>query len=122
MGIRFQIPLLVFLTGLVSATHAQLISIPDPGLNAIVRRTLQKFDGPLTAQDLLDLTNLDANCWMCVGSLNGLEAAHNLKTLGLAFNGLNDFTSLAGLTNLTTLDLSGNQVTNFSFLNELTSL
>jgi len=48
------------LTNFVASTLAQEVSIPDPGLNAAVRNALQKPGGPLTEQDLLSLTNLDA--------------------------------------------------------------
>ena len=37
------------------------VSIPDPGLNAAIREALEKPNGPLTEQDLLSLTNLNAS-------------------------------------------------------------
>ena len=55
-----QILRLLVLTSLMATAQAQEISIPDSGLNAAIREALQKPAGPLTAQDLLGLTNLYA--------------------------------------------------------------
>ncbi len=61
MKARVQISAkLVLMTALVSSAVAD-VSIPDPGLNAAVREALQKPTGPLTEQDLLSLTALDAS-------------------------------------------------------------
>src|SRR4051812_18397914 len=87
---RLLRPLLITVLALASFTNfiqAQEISIPDPGPNAAVRAALQKPAGPLTQQDLLSLTNLDASS-RNVGNLAGLEAAHNLTTLSLQSNHL----------------------------------
>src|SRR6266403_6382443 len=116
-----QILLLLVLTSLITTTQAQQVSIPDSGLNAAIREALQKPAGPLTAQDLLSLTNLYAG-FRGVRSLEGLEAAHNLTTLNLEYNELTSLKLPAGLTNLTTLNLRANQLTNFGFLSGQTSL
>src|SRR5437870_3192223 len=71
----------VFLAIVINSL-AQEVSIPDPGLNAAIRDELQKSAGPLTAQDLLSLTNLYAS-GRGVTSLEGLQAAHDLITLNL---------------------------------------
>jgi len=55
-----QILRLLVLTSLMATAQAQEVSIPDPGLNAAIRAALQKPAGPLTTQDMLSLTNLDA--------------------------------------------------------------
>ena len=55
-----QILRLLVLTSLMATAQAQEVSIPDPGLNAAIRDALQKPAGPLTTQDMLSLTNLDA--------------------------------------------------------------
>src|SRR5262245_3339736 len=61
------------LTGIFSA-FAEEVTIPDPGLNAAIRETLNKPTGPLTQQDLLALTLLNAHD-RNIGSVEGLEAA-----------------------------------------------
>jgi hypothetical protein len=50
------------LTCLVFSAGAQEVSIPDPGLSAAIRGALQKPSGPLTEQDMLSLTLLNAGC------------------------------------------------------------
>src|SRR5437867_3120538 len=107
MKTRLQmIPRLV-LTTFVTSVLAQEVSIPDPSLNAAIRGALQKPAGPLTADELLSLSNLNAYN-RGVRNLEGLGAAHNLTWLNLSFNQLTSLTLLAGLTNLNSLDLSQN--------------
>jgi len=104
-----------------TSTFAQEISIPDPGLNAAIREALGKPSGPLTEQDLLSLTNLNARN-RNVSSISGLEAARNLASLHLEINHLSNVSLLSALTNLSTLDLSVNPLTNFSLPGGLTNL
>ena len=52
---------MVLLTRFVESAVAQEVSIPDAGLNAAIREALQKPNGPLTEEDLLSLTDLDAS-------------------------------------------------------------
>jgi len=105
----FQILRLLVLTSLMVTGQAQEVSIPDPALNTFVRLALglQYSVAPLTTQDLLSLTNLDAGrCEFCpvVSSLEGLEAAQNLTSLFLQGHGLMDASPLSGLPSLTTLN------------------
>jgi hypothetical protein len=94
---RRHIPTLLLLTNLVAPALAQEVSIPDPGLNAAIRAALQKPDRPLTKQDLLSLTVLQAP-ERSVGSLEGLEAARNWVALGLQSNLLANFSLPSGMT------------------------
>src|SRR5262245_10290244 len=102
---------LLILANFVISTLAQEVSVPDPGLNAAIRATLQKPDGPLTGQDLLSLTNLDASR-RNVSSIVGLEAARNLLSLNLQVNRLTNFSLPTELTKLMVLDVSSNTLTN----------
>src|SRR4051794_39607148 len=77
-----QLMALLSLSSLLTAGLAQEFIIPDPGLNAAIRETLSKPEGPLTVDDMLGLTNLQAS-YRAVASLEGLGAAHNLSTLYL---------------------------------------
>src|SRR6266478_1354387 len=117
----FRVVQALFLASFLDSAFAQEVSIPDPGLNAAIRAALQKPFGPLTEQDLLSLTNLDASR-RNVKSIVGLEAAHNLVSLELQINRLTNFALPNQLTNLSTLDLSANPLTNLSFPNGLKSL
>ncbi len=112
------------LTGLITSALAQEVSIPDPGLNAAIRDTLQKPNGPLTAQDMLSLTNLSVIS-RNIANLQGLETAWNLGTLILDDNHINDVSFPDVLTNMTklgVLDLSENIITNLTLPNGLTNL
>src|SRR5206468_5453948 len=100
------------LTSLATPAPAQDVIIPDPGLNAAVREALNKPAGPLTQQDLLNLTFLNAHDHN-ISNLAGLDAARNLNTLLLFSNHLTNF-SHPTLTNLVSLNLSGNSLTNVS--------
>jgi formylglycine-generating enzyme required for sulfatase activity len=117
-------PLVLTLLALASFTTsslAQTVSIPDPGLNAAIRSALQIPTAPLTAQDLLTLTNLDASR-RNVKSTVGLEAARNLVSLNLQINLLTNFSIPTTLTNLSILDLSANPLASFSVSSGLTKL
>ena len=67
--IRALLLTLLASTSFVVTTLAQDVSIPDPGLDAAIRQALNKPVGPLTAQDLLGLTNLDARSRSISGRL-----------------------------------------------------
>jgi len=95
----------------IASTLAQEVIIPDPGLNAAIREALAKPAGPLTAQDMLSLTNLIAGGRQ-ISNVAGLETAHNLRFLALEENAITNFPIAGGLTNLRNLDLSGNLLTN----------
>ena len=45
----------------MSTAVAQKVSIPDPVLNGAVRQALHELQGPLTVQDMVSLTNLNAH-------------------------------------------------------------
>src|SRR5690349_7598116 len=106
---------------LLGFVAAQEVSIPDPALNAAVRNALQKPAGPLTEQDMLSLTNLDAH-QRNVRRIDGLEAAHNLVSLHLQINVLTNVTIPDTLTKLGYLDLSVNGLTNCVIPAALTNL
>src|ERR1044071_3153933 len=99
----------LFFAGLLAPVLAQDVSIPDPGLDAAIRAALQKPFGPLNEQDMLSLANLDASR-RNGGSIEGLEAAHNLVSLDLQINRLTNFSVPTTLRYLSVLDLSANSL------------
>lgn len=105
-------PVILILVGFTTAIQAQEVSIPDPGLNAAIRDALLKPNGPLTGQDLLSLTVLNA-CCRNISDLRGLEAAYNLNTLNLSANQLTNLTLPPDMTQLVSLVLSNNPLTAF---------
>jgi Leucine-rich repeat (LRR) protein len=108
-------------TILASSARAQEVSIPDPALNTVIRETLAKPSGPLTVQDMLSLTNLDAS-FRGVQSLEGLGTAHNLTRLILDGDPLTSFVFPPGLTNLASLHLAANHVTSITLPADMTRL
>jgi formylglycine-generating enzyme required for sulfatase activity len=122
--IRFSRPLVLLaltLTGFVTSTRAQEVSIPDPGLSAAIRQALNKPAGPLTAPDMLGLTNLDARS-RSISRVQGLEAARNLFSLFLDFNSLTNLDLPNTLINLDLLTLSVNPLARLSIPSGLTKL
>ena len=122
--LRALVLTLLALTRFTASTAAQEVTVPDPDLNAVIHATLQKPNGPLTAQDLLGLTNLQA-CCRNIASLSGLEAARNLRTLILDDNKLTSGSfpnALTNLTSLSNLDLSENPLTDLTLPGGLTNL
>ena len=97
------------------------VTFPDKNLEAVVRKALEKPEGPLIRRDLVGLVDL-----MCVGKdikdLSGLEQAHNLTSLNPSDNQLSDIGPLASLTNLTGLFLGYNMIGDISPLASLTKL
>jgi formylglycine-generating enzyme required for sulfatase activity len=119
-AVRFVFALLI-LAGIARSSFAQEVTIPDLGLNAAIRAALQIPTGPLTQQDLLNLTFLDAN-GRSISNLTGLESARNLVSLELLNNRISNFSLPSSFTNLTFLDVSANPLTNCSFPSGLTHL
>ncbi|HXJ60817.1 MAG TPA: leucine-rich repeat domain-containing protein [Verrucomicrobiae bacterium] len=105
------------------AALAQEVSIPDSGLDAAIRDALRKPTGPLTQQDMLTLTNLNASA-RSIFNLQGLEAARNLIALDLQSNFIDNVSIPSTLTKLRTVDLSFSftALRNCSFPDTLTNL
>jgi hypothetical protein len=97
----------------ITRMTAQEVSIPDPGLDAAIREALNKPVGPVTAQDMLGLTTLDARR-RSISNLQGLETARNLFQLFLDSNSLTNLDLPNTLTNLVFASLFGNQLTNLT--------
>ncbi len=74
----------------IAQAQTDVVNIPDPELQNVIRDTLNKPTGDITVADMESLTVLDASVWTrgterpAIASLEGLEAARNLKTLNLA--------------------------------------
>lgn len=111
----------VALASSVTPVLAQTVSIPDPGLNAAIRTALRIPVAPLTVQDLLTLTNLDASL-RNVRITTGLESASNLVSLDLRINVLTNFPIPATFTKLSVLDVSFNPLRSISIPGSLTNL
>ena len=122
-----------------------VIEIPDPNLRQLIREALSLPEAvPLTQQQMLRLTRLDADGDRGITNLTGLEYATNIRSLLLYLNpivdisplvhlakleGVNfwkcrisDISPLAKLTNLTVLHLQVNKIVDLSPLANLINL
>ena len=90
-----------------SVVVGQVVEIPDPNLRQAVRQVLNLSDNtPITEQDMLGLTGFAAED-AGIENITGLEYAHNLRSLFLRSNPIEDVMPLANLTQLELLHLPG---------------
>ncbi|HEY86951.1 MAG TPA: leucine-rich repeat domain-containing protein [Dehalococcoidia bacterium] len=114
----------VFLIALLlptSVVNAQVVTFPDPNLEAAIREAIAKPTGDIYQSDLNGLTTLSAHSRV-ITNLSGLEHCTSLTSLDLYDNQISNLSPLAGLTNLTQLWLHSNQISNISPLAGLTNL
>lgn len=102
----------------------------DPALEAMVRRTMGKMEGGITAAEAAAVTRLNlsseweryASEWTPIKDLGGLEFFTSLESLDLTDHAITDVTPLTGLTKLTLLALGDNPIADLAPLNGLTNL
>jgi Leucine-rich repeat (LRR) protein len=99
-----------------------IITFPDTGLEAAVRRQIHKPTGDIYRIDIMNMTFLEAN-GAGIESLIGLEHCTNLEVIYMSGNpALANLAPLAGLRKLMGLQLTGNNITDISPLDSLTNL
>ena len=107
---------------LIPQASAQVIEIPDPNLRKAIRETLALPDEiPLTQQEMVRLTNLDAE-ERDITNLTGLEYATNIKSLRLENNPIGEIGALVHLTKLEGVHLLGCGIVDLSPLGNLNNL
>ena len=97
------------------------VHFSDQNLESIIRKTIEKPDGPIRKTDLMELTKLDAEN-QNITDLRGIEYCTNLYWLNLDGNQIEDINPLANLTELRVLNLSNNQITDISPIANLTKI
>ena len=113
---------LAFLVALVSVTgQADVVSFPDPELEAAIRSAIGIPTGDILDTDLAGLRSLHAGS-RGITNLEGIQHCVNLTSLSLWGNAIVDISPLSGLINLTELKLGFNQIADISPLAGLINL
>ena len=101
---------------------ADLVSIPDPNLRAVIEERLGKAPRtPITAAEMARLERIEAD-EAGISNLTGLEAAINLGRIEFRRNSIADLSPLKGLTRLNNIKLRGNRITDVSPLARLVNV
>lgn len=113
-----------------SSSAPAVVTFADPVLEAMVRGTIGKPEGEITAAEAETVTRLDLGNELTqyfsentvIKDISGLENFTNLEYLDLSFHEITDISPLEGLTKLTSLSLGGNPVADIAPLAGLTNL
>ena len=107
-----------------SAAFAQVVNVPDPALDRLIRQKLRiRSDRAITQDDMLNLRgDFDAGGNIGITDITGLEYATNLSTLSLYHNPIMDIGPMSGMTGLTGFNLWGCQIEDIRPLKNLHNL
>ena len=88
----------VLMLGLAFNLFAQVVNIPDPALDGLIRQKLRiRSDRPITQDDMLNLRgDLDAGGNIGITDTTGLQYATNLTALSFYLNPISDIGSNVG--------------------------
>ena len=114
--------LITALTLLATLANAQVVNIPDPNLNRLVRQKLGIPQGvPILESDMLQLTHMR---WSEEGihDLTGIEHATNLVTAIINVNPIEDLSPLGDLPRLMTIHMSVVPTKNLDWIANITTL
>ena len=111
----------VLMLGLTFSLFAQVVNIPDPALDRLIRQKLRiRSDRPITQDDMLNLRgDLDAGGNIGISDITGLEYAKNLTVLNLYHNPISDISPIAGMEGLVNFNLWGCQIEDLTPLRAL---
>ena len=125
MNLRQKLTLILLLYITVCSTaFAEVVNIPDPALDRLIRQKLCiRSDRPITQDDMRNLRgDLDAGGNIGITNITGLEYATNLTTLSFYHNPMSDISPMSGMTGLTGFNLWGCQIENLTPLRHLPKL
>ena len=100
---------------------AVVVSFPDLGLEAAIRKAIGKPTGDIYDIYLIGLTFLDAK-GRGISNLEGIRHCGGLEKLLLSDNKIVDFSPLSGLANLRWIDLGDSDIVDITELSRLTNL
>ena len=114
----------VLMLGLTFNLFAQIVNIPDPALDGLIRQKLNiPPNRPITQADMLNLQgDFGASGNIGITDITGLEYAKNITILGLHKNPISDISPMSGMTGLTSFNLWGCQIEDLTPLRHLTNL
>ena len=118
---RFYVLITAF-TLLASLSTAQVVNIPDPNLERVIRDELDISGNlPLTQADMLRLTHAG---WSNEGisDLTGIEHAENLVFMVLGANPIKDLTPISRLPRLEELNIASIPTKNLNWMSNMTQL
>ncbi len=98
-----------------------IVTFPDTGLEAAVRRMIEKPTGDIHRIDLMTFVFLDANS-AGIADLTGLEHCTNLETIFASGNSISNLAPLSGLWRLRAIQLVGNDISTFASVADLPNL
>lgn len=101
--------------------HADVVSFPDANLDAAVRDALGIPAGDITTDDLLTLTEFNAE-GRGILDTTGLQAAGNVTNLVFNDNPVTNYSGISGLTNLVRLRFDRASISNLTFVASLSRL
>ena len=99
----------------------EVVTFPDPNLEAAIREEIEKPSGDILVSDLLTLIELNGQA-RGIYDLSGLEYCSNLRWLYLDENELSDISPLQYLSELFHVNITHNQLSDISPLQNLTKL
>ena len=117
-------------TTVKTTSEPDVVTFTDPVLEAMVRGTIGKPNGDITADEAKAVTRLNLSNELqqyisddsVIKNVNGLENFTNLESLDLSGQDISDISPLTELTKLTSLSLAGNPVSDITPLAGLTNL
>lgn len=115
--------IIIFIISCKKTTDSEPVAVTFPDINfeTVIRETLNKLTGDITADDLESITMLNGEN-RNISVITGIEFCTNLQFLYLATNQIGDISALNNLTNLLRLDLWENNIYNIGVLGNLTNL
>ena len=113
-----------------SAFAPEVVTFADPTLEAMVRGSMGRPEGDITAAEAEAVTELNLSFDLRrylpdtaqIRDIGGLEHYKNLEHLDLSFHAISDISPLSGLTKIVSLSLSGNPVADVTPISGLTGL
>ncbi len=94
--------------------HDVEIEFPDPVFEEVIRELIEKPEGPILHEDVIDIRDLQAPD-LGIESIEGIQYLNSLRILDLSENLVEDLSFIEELESLTTIVLRDNRIENIDF-------